>query len=43
MGFGVVLVALSDSVVVFDSPSGRQPTRIGVIDANVTGVRIVAP
>ena len=35
-------VADSESVVVFETPSGRQPVKIHVMDANVTGVTIVA-
>jgi hypothetical protein len=27
---------------VFDTPSGRQPIKITVTDANVTGVKVVA-
>ena len=42
IGFGVETVAGSEPVVVFDTPSGRQPIKIPVIDANVTGVRVVA-
>ena len=42
IGFGVETVAGSEPAVVFDTPSGRQPIRIPVIDANVTGVRVVA-
>jgi Carboxypeptidase regulatory-like domain len=42
IGFGVETVAGSEPVVVFDTPAGRQPIKIRVTDANVTGVRIVA-
>jgi hypothetical protein len=31
-----------EPVVVFDTPSGRQPISIRVTDANVTGVKVVA-
>ena len=41
IGFGVETVAGSDPVVVFDTPSGRQPVEIRVTEANVTGVRVV--
>jgi hypothetical protein len=42
IGFGVETVAGGEPVVVFDTPSGRQPIKVPVIDANVTGVRVVA-
>jgi hypothetical protein len=42
IGFAVETVAGSEPVVVFDIPSGRQPIKIPVIAANVTGVRVVA-
>jgi Carboxypeptidase regulatory-like domain len=42
IGFGFETVADSERVVMFDTPSGRQPIKIPVIDANVTGVRVVA-
>jgi Carboxypeptidase regulatory-like domain len=41
IGFGVEVVAGREPVVVFDTPSGRQPTKITVTDADVTGVRVV--
>ena len=43
IGFGVEMtVPGREPVVVFDTPSGRQPIKITVIDANVTGVKVVA-
>jgi hypothetical protein len=42
IGFAVEAVAGSEAVVVFDTPSGRQPIKIRVTDANVTSLRIVA-
>jgi hypothetical protein len=42
IGFGVEAVVGSEPVVVFDTPSGRQPLKILVIDANIMGVRVVA-
>lgn len=42
IGFGVETVPGGEPVVVFDSPSGRQPIRITVTDADVTGVKVVA-
>jgi hypothetical protein len=44
IGFGVEMepVAGREPHVVFDTPSGRQPIRITVTDANVTGVKVVA-
>ena len=42
IGFGVETVPGREPVVVFDTPSGRQPIKITVTDANVTGVRVVA-
>ena len=42
IGFGVETVAGGEPVVVFDAPSGRQPIKITVRDANITGVRVVA-
>jgi hypothetical protein len=42
IGFGVEHVPGSEPVVVFDTPSGRQPIKITVTDANVTGVKVVA-
>jgi hypothetical protein len=42
IGFGVEAVVGSEPVVVFDTPSGRQPIKILVIDANIMGVRVVA-
>jgi hypothetical protein len=42
IGFGVETVPGREPAVVFDTPSGRQPIKITVTDANVTGVRVVA-
>jgi hypothetical protein len=42
IGFGVETVPGREPVVVFDTPSGRQPIKITVTDANVTGVKVVA-
>jgi hypothetical protein len=42
IGFGVETVPGSEPVVVFDTPSGRQPIKITVAGANVSGVNVVA-
>ena len=42
IGFSVETVAGSEPAVVFDTPSGRQPLKVLVTDADVTGVRVVA-
>lgn len=42
IGFGVETVPGRDPVVVFDAPSGRQPIKISVTDADVAGVKVVA-
>jgi hypothetical protein len=43
IGFGVETVGPGrEPVVVFDTPSGRQPIKITVTDADVTGVKVVA-
>jgi hypothetical protein len=42
IGFGVETVAGSEPVVVFETPSERQPVKIHVMDANVPGLRVVA-
>jgi hypothetical protein len=42
ISFGVKTVPGREPVVVFDTPSGRQPIKITVTDANVTGVKVVA-
>jgi hypothetical protein len=43
IGFGVEMETVPgrEPVVVFDTPSGRQPIKITVTDANVTGVKVV--
>jgi hypothetical protein len=44
IGFGVEMETVPgrEPLVVFDTPSGRQPIKIAVTDANVTGVKVVA-
>ena len=44
IGFGVEMETAPghEPLVVFDTPSGRQPTKITVTDANITGLKVVA-